>query len=71
MIFWYTEIVGWMVRGKESIEKTVESTFPYKTDVTNLHGGIQFRGTGLPQSMPVCRMLYCKLGAEDVIVGHR
>jgi len=48
MIFWYTEVVGWMVRGKESVEKAVESAFPYKTDVANLHGGIQFRGTGFP-----------------------
>lgn len=60
-----------MVRGKESVEKAVEPAFPYKTDVANLHGGIQFRGTGFPQSVSVRRMVYCKLRAEDVVVRHR
>ena len=44
MISWYTKIVEWVIRGKESIEKAVKPAFPYKTDVANLHGGIQFRG---------------------------
>jgi hypothetical protein len=48
MIFWYTEDLGWMVLGMESVEKAVESAFSYKTDVADLHGGIQFRGTGFP-----------------------
>jgi hypothetical protein len=43
MILWYTEdLMGWMVIGKESIEKPVESAFAYVTDVANLHGAIQF-----------------------------
>lgn len=56
---------------EESVEKAAKSTFPYKTDVANLHGGIQFRETGFPQSMSVRTMVYCKLRAKDVIVGHR
>jgi hypothetical protein len=40
MVFWYTELVGRMVRGKESIEKAVESASAYETDVANLHGEI-------------------------------
>ena len=53
MIFWYAELVGRMVRGKESIEKAVESAFAYETDVANLNRAMLPRWPGLPQSMAV------------------
>jgi hypothetical protein len=37
MIFWYARVVGWMVRRKKGIEKSMESASAYETDVTNLH----------------------------------
>jgi hypothetical protein len=40
IIFWHAEVVGWMVRGKENIEKTVESAFACETNVANVHGAI-------------------------------
>jgi len=52
MISWYTKIVGWMIRQKESIEKAVEPAFPYKTDVANLHSGMQFRGLDSHRACP-------------------
>ena len=53
MVFWYAELVGWMVRGKKGIEESVESAFTYETDVANLDWAMQPRWTGLPQSMAV------------------
>jgi hypothetical protein len=41
MVFWYAELVGWMVRGKKGIEESVESAFTYETYVANLHEVIQ------------------------------
>ena len=70
MIFWYAELVGRMVRGKESIEKAVESAFTYETNVADLYGTIEPRWTGFPQGMAVCRVLDCELSAKDVVVGH-
>ena len=70
MIFWYTEGVGWVVRGKKSVEKTVESAFADETNIANLHGTIQSRRTRLPQGMTVRRILGCKMSAKDVVVGH-
>jgi hypothetical protein len=32
--------MGWMVRGKKSVEKAVESAFAYETDIANLYGRI-------------------------------
>lgn len=40
MMLWYTEVVGWVVSGKKSIEKPVELALTYETDVTNLHGAL-------------------------------
>jgi hypothetical protein len=70
MIFWYAEPVGWMVRRKERVEKTMESASAYETDVANLHRAIQFRRTGIPKSTPARRILDRKLRTKDVIVGH-
>jgi hypothetical protein len=71
MVFWYTELVGRMVRGKEGIEKTVESASAYEPDVANFHGTIRCRRTGIPQGMSTRRVLDRKLCAEDVVVSHR
>jgi len=71
MIFWYTKLaMGWMVCREQGIEKTVELTFAYVTDVTNFHGAIKLPWAWFPQSMSMCRILYRKLFAEDVVVGH-
>jgi hypothetical protein len=59
MIFRYTKRVGWMIRRKECVEKTVESAFAYETDVANLHGTIRPRRTGFPQSVSVRRIFVC------------
>jgi hypothetical protein len=48
VIFWYTELVGWMVGRKKSVEETMESAFAYKTDIANLHRIVQARRAGLP-----------------------
>jgi len=40
IIFWHAEVVGWMVCGKENIEKAVESAFACETNVANVHGAI-------------------------------
>jgi len=60
IMLWYTNLVGRMVRRKESIEETVESAFAYETDVTNFYGTIQSRWPRLPQSMSVCRIIDSK-----------
>jgi hypothetical protein len=70
VVFWYTELVGRMVRGKESIEKAVESAPAYETDVANLHGEIRLRRTGIPKGTPTHRVIDCKLCTEDIVVGH-
>jgi hypothetical protein len=48
VIFWYTQLVGWMIGGKKSVEETMESALPYKADITNLHGTVRARRAGLP-----------------------
>jgi hypothetical protein len=70
MIFRYTELVRWMVRGKEGIEKTVESAFTYEANISNLHGTGKYRRTGLPQGTTVRRILGPKPPAKDIVVGH-
>jgi len=70
VIFWYTELVGWVIGGKKSVEETMESAFAYKTDITNLHGIMQVRRAGLPQGMTVSRILAGKLPTKDVVEGH-
>ena len=71
MTLWYTEdLMGWMVIGKESIEKPVESAFAYVPDVANLYGAIQFSQIWLPQGMSVRRIPARQLLAKDVIVSH-
>lgn len=70
MVFWYARLVGWMVRGKKSAEKSVESAPAYETDVSNLDGFTQYRWTWLPQGMTVGRKLACKVSTEDIVVGH-
>ena len=70
MIFWYTILVGWMVRREESVEKTVESAFAYEADVANLHGAIRGLWTRVPQGMTVRRIPACELPTKDVVVVH-
>jgi len=48
IIFWYTESVGWMICGKESIEETMESAFADETNIANLHGVMWSHWVGLP-----------------------
>jgi len=71
MAFWYARPVGWMVRRKKSVEKSVEFASAYETDVSNLDGAAQPRWTWLPQGMTVCRILDCKLSTtKDIVVSH-
>ena len=71
MIFWHAEFVGWIVRGKQGVEKTMEIASAYEADIANLHGPIWILWTWPPQGMSVRRILDCKLFAEDLVVGHR
>jgi hypothetical protein len=49
IILRYAEItVGWVVRGKKSIEKPVETTIANKTDVTDLHAAVQHSRIWVP-----------------------
>ena len=70
MIFWHAELVGWIVCWKQGVEKAMEVASAYETDVANLHGPIRVPWTRPPQCMSVCRILDCKLIAEDFVVGH-
>jgi hypothetical protein len=71
MILWHSEsAMGWMVCRKQSIEKTVEFAFAYVADVADFHRAIKPPWVWLPQSMSICRILYRKLFAEGVVVGH-
>jgi hypothetical protein len=70
MIFWYAELVGWIVCWKQGIEKTMEFASPYETDVADLHRPIRVPWTWFPQSMSIRRIFDGKLFAKDVVVGH-
>jgi hypothetical protein len=70
MTFWHTSLVGWIVRWKQGVEKTMKISSAYETDVANLHGPICYPWTWLPQSMSVRRIQNCKLFTVDVVVGH-
>jgi hypothetical protein len=72
MIFRHAELVGWIVRWKQGVEKTMEFASAYETDVTDLHGPIWIFWVRLPQGMTECRILDCKLFSKDVVVslGH-
>ena len=68
--FWYTELMGWMIGRKKSVEEAMESAFAYKADIANLHRIMETRGVGLPQGMTVSRILAGKFPTKDVVVGH-
>ena len=70
MVFWHTELVGWIVCWQQGVEKTVEFASAYETNVTELHGPIRVPRVRLPQGMPKRRILDCKLIPKDVEVGH-
>ena len=70
VILWYTELVGWMVCGKEGIEKSVESALAYEANIADFHGTRQPRRTGFPQSMSIRRVLRRKPPSKDVVVCH-
>ena len=71
MIFWYAELVGWIVCWKQDVEKRIKSALAYETDVADLHRPIWFSWIWLPQCVSVRRMLDGKLLAVDVVFGHR
>jgi hypothetical protein len=71
MVFWNSELVGWVVCWKQCVEKTMEFASAYEADVTNLHRPGRVPRTRRPQGMSVRRILDCELFAEDVIVRHR
>ena len=48
MMFWHTEILGWIICWKQGAEKMAESALEYKTNVANLHGSIWVSWTWLP-----------------------
>jgi hypothetical protein len=70
MIFWYAELMGWIVCWKQGVEKRIESSSAYETDVADLHRPLWFSWTWLPQGVSVRRMLDGKLFAVDVVLGH-
>ena len=71
MIFWYAELVGWIVCWKQGVEKGIKSASAYETDVADLHGPIRFSWIWLPQCVSVRRMLDGKLFTVDIVFGHR
>ena len=69
MILWYAEdLMGWMVIGKESVEKPVEFAFAHVTNVANLYGAIQLPRIWVPQGISIRRIPDRQLLAKDVIV---
>jgi hypothetical protein len=66
----HTKILGWIVCGKQGIEKTMEFSHAYETDVANFHGLIWTVWTGVPQGMSVVRISKSQLFAKDVVVSH-
>ena len=70
MIFWHAELVGWIVRGKEGIEKAVKFAPPDKTDVADFNGPNRSHWTWVPQSMSIRGEGDCELFAKNVIVSH-
>jgi hypothetical protein len=71
MIFWNSELVGWVVCWQHGIKKTMEFASAYEADIAHLHGPIRVSWSWPPQGMSVRRVLDCELLAEDVVVGHR
>ena len=67
---WNAGSVGRIFWAKQNIEKKVELAFSNETDVANRHGGILIAPTWLPKCMSVGRVLYCKVVAINVVVGH-
>jgi hypothetical protein len=53
MIFWHAELVGWIVRRKQSAEKTKEFASKNETYIANLHGSIRAPWSWSPQGMSV------------------
>ena len=66
----HAEILGWIVCGKQCIEKTMEFAHAYETDVADFHGLIWTVWTGVPEGMSVVRISKSELFAKDVVVGH-
>jgi hypothetical protein len=71
MIFWHTDLVGWITCRKQGVEETMEFASAYKTDIAYLHRPIWVPWTWPPHGMSIRRILNCKLFAKDVAVGHR
>ena len=71
IIFWHAELLGWIVCWKQGAKKAVESAFEYETNVADLHGPIWIFWPWLPKCISVRRIPYCKLFAEDIVVGDR
>jgi hypothetical protein len=69
-MLWHAEILGRIVCGKQSIEKTVEFAHAYETDVAYLHGSIWNIWTRVPQGMSVRGIPDSQLFAKDIVVGH-
>ena len=66
----HAEILGWIVCGKQCIEKAMEFSHAYETDVADFHGLIWTVWTGVPEGTSVVRISKAELFAKDVVVGH-
>jgi len=70
IILWHAKVLGFIVCGKEGVEKAVEFAHAYETDVADFHGPIRVIWTWVPQGMSVGRIPNSKLFSKDVVVSH-
>jgi len=70
IIFWHAKVLGFIVCGKEGVEKAVEFAHAYETDVADFHGPSRVIWTWVPQGMSVGRIPDSKLFSKDVVVSH-
>ena len=70
IILWHAKVLGFIVCGKEGVEKAVEFAHAYETDVADFHGPIRVIWTWVPQGMSVGRIPDSKLFSKDVVVSH-
>jgi hypothetical protein len=69
VVIWY--IVRLLVLRTQGIEKTVEFSHAYETNVADFHYCIWFPWTWVPQGMSTRRKRKSQLFAKVVVFGHR
>jgi len=53
MIIWHAAPMGWVVRRKKGVEKAVEFSPAYETNVGDFHGLVRSRWTWVPQGITI------------------